>query len=338
MPDFDLRSPTVHVFCCASCSEPVTGTASGTKLELRCGYCGKDDVREIAAPKGVTVDRIYRGRAPGEPRTVRGLDFAIPPRGLERFARLRKNDRDAIAKAWREALAEERTVDDHDRRVVFLGASLAAIHEQLHHDALRARATLETTFDHAHHPALRALVATRLAMLAARSGATELAERWLEELPDDLYVAEVSGARRVARAMICHKRDDTDGVLEHIGQGNTAEEIVPPYRWVAVALRMDAHERRGEHKQAYGVWNALSRTGGAQPALAAARINGLAPITRKRIQTLGFAAIAVIVLLLAALASAIASIATGSMISMWVLLAAFAAFGVLMLLRWRMLP
>jgi hypothetical protein len=293
----DLRSPSVRILCCAACGEPVGAVPSGARAELRCGYCGREDVVELGSPRGPGVERVYRGRVAGGARGAVSLDLAVPPEGLERFARLLARHRADLTRTWREALADATEGDKEDRRLVFLGASLAAVLDQLHHDALRARAVLETTLERARHPALRALVAARLAALAVRCGAPELAEQWLSQIPEDLSVAEVTSARRVAEALMLCARADVDGVLAIVGHGRAAEEFVVPYRWLAVALLMDAHEKRGDVARAHGVWTAVGR-GAQSMVLAAARHDALAPRTRRRIVTLGFVALAAIFLLL----------------------------------------
>ena len=116
---------------------------------------------------------------------------------------------------------------------------------------------------------------------------------------------------KTAHGLVLRTRGDIDGVLRV-----TADEFVPPYKWLAVAMRMDAFERRGDHKMAYGVWNAVARNGGQQ-MLANARLNGLAPITRRRIVRMGFMAIGCIVLLLGALLTLLQSITEHSPIQWW---------------------
>ena len=92
------------------------------------------------------------------------------------------------------------------------------------------------------------------------------------------------------------------------------------------------HERRGEHKLAYGVWHTIARTGG-QHVLANARLNALAPVTRSRVTRLGFAAIGSILLLLCALATLLESITDHGPVQWWLVVLGFGSF--VALLVWR---
>lgn len=317
---FDLASPTLRILCCSECFEPVAAEPSGNVVHVHCGYCGKDDARELVPTVTVPTEGAYRGRVPGPTRESIALDLTQPKR------RLRKGDRRKLETEWRQAMAT-----GHDRNVAYVGVTLAQLLEVVFHDELRARAVLETTLEHLSHVALRALVAARLANLASRHGAIELAERWLDRIPKDLRVAEVDAARKTTRALILRARKEWDGVLDA-----TRGDFVPPYRFLALALRMDAFEQRGELRTAYSVWNSMARGGGSNQILASARVNGLAPATRKRIITFGFAALGVVFLMICALVTLLQAIADHQPIAWWVVILGFASFVALMIARWRL--
>lgn len=338
MPTFDPAATDIRILACAHCGEPVSGKPIGNTLELDCGYCETHDVRELrSTTSSVPVERAYRGRAPRDKRAKIVLDMSVPPEGLERFARVTIARRAELERAWREMLSSTREEDDAelDRKITFLGFVLSNLHH-LRNDAVRARAVLESTLEHVHLPAFRALVLSRLSVSASRARGVELAQKWLDLVPEGVRAVEVESAERIARAWIARTKNDPKGMLDAIGQGNTLDEFVPPFRSVAVALRMDAHEQRGEHRMAYGVWTA-SRSD-SRNVLFAIRQYGLAPKTHRRIVTLGFAAIFVIGLLLATIASVTLSLTRGQPISMPLLALGFGGAIAIFIARRLMQP
>lgn len=283
MSDFDLRDPSVRLLECAKCHEPVAGDARTARMTLACGYCGFEDVREVSAPAPASDEgSAYRGKAGREPKPLR-IDLSAPLEGVP--ARATAAAVRPLFVAAKTALAGELSDDDRraaEFRLVWL-ASFLAVHHIAARDFLHARTVLETTLEAVSTPAYEALVLARLARLAAMSNAQELGDKWLELAPKGLRIAEVKSDLRVADAMLARARGDARAVLRIIGEQDTASEFVGGARWLAVALRVDAHENVGEAKLARQLWREASR-GNATALSGAASAYGLAPATRKRVQ------------------------------------------------------
>jgi hypothetical protein len=115
------------------------------------------------------------------------------------------------------------------------------------------------------------------------STAPELGEKWLAACPTGLRVAEVDSDVRVAEALLARGRGDAKAVLEIIGERDTADEFVGGSRWLAVALRVDAHETLGDRGLAARYWREASKKNAMVLGSTAASY-GLAVGTRKGLQ------------------------------------------------------
>lgn len=293
--EFDLGSLSVRILECARCHEPVLGERAAGRMTLRCGYCGFEDERELSsrrAPEETVT--AYRGR----PRNAEGRLVKVDLEEVPADMAGKRWTRQSLTALWREAkgtigAAEEAERANAEFRVVWLGASLANEHASAR-DFVRARATLETLLELVTLPPYRALVLARLGRLAVLSGAPDLADKWVSAAPRDLRIPEVTSDLRVTDAMVARARGDAKGMLAIIGERDTADEFVGGARWLAVALRVDAHERDDDLALASRVWREVSRASGSKNAVAlskAARAYGLAPRTRRRAQLLAVPAL-----------------------------------------------
>jgi hypothetical protein len=274
----------------------------GARVTLHCGYCGLDDARELSslvAP--AQAEDAYRG-ARGSRRSRRvELDLTRPPEGvpkrptIDQLRSLLATERKRIGEL--DADRDERIASEH--RMVY-GSAVAANVYRTKHDHLRARAVLESALETVRQPAYRALVLGRLARLAAFEGAPELAERWLAAMPE-LRVAELDTDVRVARAAIARAKGDSKAVLEALGP---EQSFVGASRTVAMALRVDAHERLGDLREARRIYRRGSR-GNAFAFGAAINTFELAPRTRKRTVVVGVVAIGILLLAFFALGLAL---------------------------------
>jgi hypothetical protein len=298
----DLHAPSLRVLECTACGEPVWAEPSGNEITLHCGYCGFDDVRALASfvVPGVSPGDVYRGERGSRVSRKVIADLTKPPEGIS--VRPKPDDLRGALKDARKRIAE---LDDseeriaHEHRVVYCAAVLSNILWRKH-DALRARAVLESALETVREPIHRALLLARLARLAAFDDSTDLAERWLTGVPD-LRVAEVSTDVRVARAAIARARGDAKGVLDVLGAESASVGVS---RHLAMALRADAHECLGDLREARRVYRRGSR--GAQFAFGAVlNTFELAPRARKRTILVGVLAISVLASALFALALAI---------------------------------
>src|SRR5688572_7709997 len=140
--DFDLRSTTLRIVECTRCDEIVAGEAMGLRVELHCGYCGFDDVRELAAARAADEGAsAYRGKKAREGKRVElAFDAPLPP-----------NTRLATRGLWLEAKKTLGSASDDGRgdaefRLMWLGGQLAGASIDKR-EYLRARATLETMLE-----------------------------------------------------------------------------------------------------------------------------------------------------------------------------------------------
>ena len=240
--------------------------------------------------------RAARGARDGSTWISRARRRASPKRPtIDQLRALLASERKRIAEL--DAESEERIVSEH--RIVY-GSAVASNVYRTKHDHLRARAVLESALETVREPAYRALVLGRLARLAAFEGAPELAERWLSAMPE-LRVAELDTDVRVARAAVARAKSDPKAVLEALGP---EPAFVGASRTVAMALRVDAHERLGDLREARRVYRRGSR-GNAFAFGAAINTFELAPRTRKRTVVVGVLAIGVLVLAFLALGLAL---------------------------------
>lgn len=289
----DLRAPRLRILECGACGEPVWAEPTGATLRLHCGYCGHDDVRELAPPPSVeATDDAYRGTVTRRRSRPVQVDLSTPPPGVPRRANV-KLMRAALAAARTELAAldaDAETRADVELRVLFSSAVLATEYIRKH-DLLRARAVLESALETHRTPAYRALVLARLARVATLSDAPELAERWLDAIPQDLRIAEVGCDVRLARAMLARARGDAKQMLEELG---SEASFVAASRPLAMALRVDAHERLGELREARAVYRRGAR-GSALVFGAAINAFALAPKTRRRTIWVGGFAIGLII-------------------------------------------
>ncbi len=287
----DLSSTQLRVLECTACSQPVWAEPVGARVTLHCGYCGLDDARELSplvAP--APAEDAYRGARGSRRSRQIEVDLTRPPDGvpkrptIDRLRELLATERKRLGEL--DAGSDERIASEH--RVVY-GSAVASNMYRTKHDHLRARAVLESALETVREPAYRALVLGRLARLAAFEGAPELAQRWLSAMPE-LRVAELDTDVRVARAAMARSKGDPKAVLDALGP---EQAFVGASRTVAMALRVDAHERLGDLREARRVYRRGAR--GNQLAFGAA-INTfeLAPRTRKRTIVVGVLAMGVL--------------------------------------------
>jgi hypothetical protein len=308
MTEFDLRSPTTRILECAKCDQLVAGEPAGLRVELSCGYCGFDDVRELAgatpAEEGASA---YRGKKRDGRGRVIQADLSVPPKGHKQTGKL-----DVERAAWLEAkraLAAEVSDDerfDREYRALFHAAATANGYVAKL-EMVRARAVLETLLELLVTPAYRAIALARLARVAALSDAADLADKWLDAAPRGLRIPEVTSEIRVAEALAARARGDAKEVLRATGQRDTVDEFLGPTRALAVALRTDAHEAIGEHGIAFKVYReALGKKIGVANIAIAYR---LAPKTRTKAMFWGFAIFGCLFVLVGTLATMIARMA-----------------------------
>lgn len=295
MNDPDLRDPDLRVLECTACDGPIWGYPTGTVLRVPCGYCGAENVRELAPPAKLGgSDEPYRHAAPPRAKPLQ-LDFEQTPAGISRLSGAPEL-RAAIRSAKAELPGDERAdVDAIEHRLSW--ASFALANALLaKKDVLRARALLESTYELSLHPVRRALVAARIARTAALQGAGDVAERWLARVPADVRVAEIAGEARLARVLLARAAEDPDAMLGLLG----AEDSWPASaRHLAMALRCDALERKGDLRAARQVYRRAAR-GAALAFNATIRTHALAPRTLRRTEHVGFVALGLIVVVLAA--------------------------------------
>lgn len=293
--EFDLGSLSVRILECARCHEPVLGERAAGRMTLHCGYCGFEDERELSSRRAPEESSTaYRGR----PRNAEGRLVKVDLEETPADMAGKRWTRSSLTAVWREAKGTIGAAADAERsgaefRLLWVGTSLASAHAS-GRDFLRARATLETLLELVTLPPYKALVLARLGRLAVLSGAPDLADKWVSAAPRDLRIAEVTSDLRVTDAMIARARGDAKGMLAIIGERDTADEFVGGARWLAVALRVDAHEREDDMALASRVWREVSRASGSKNAVALSKVAsayGLAPRTRRKAQLLAVPAL-----------------------------------------------
>lgn len=317
--DVDLADPGVTVRECSSCDGVVFGRfdSGDGAARLRCAYCGTDDrVLREAAPASAEADTTaYRGEGAARRRAQPLiLDLAVPPAGFTGRERAV-----AIRAAWR---AEKKVAvsDDEDARATWQHrltwlASSASGHAVRARDAVQARATLESALVLVRIPAYRALLLARLARLAAQAKAVALARSWLAQVPSPLRAPEVITDVRVAEAFVARVDGGPAAVLEILGRGATADSFSGPVRFLALALRTDAHEQLGERAEALATWTAGAKAGGGLLGSYAA-LYELAPATRARALRRGAVAIIVLIAAFWALFTYIRDLVRGDPVSL----------------------
>jgi hypothetical protein len=298
----NLGSTKLRILECSACSEPVWAEPSGSRVSLRCGYCGFDDERELSTlvvPH--EVEETYRGAQRSRRSRRPAVDLTNPPDGIPKRATLARLRAALAAERKRiitlDADSDERVAAEH--RVVYCSAVASNVY-RTKHDHVRARAILESALESVSEPTQRALVLARLARLAAFDGAPELAERWLASIPK-LNVPEISTDVAVARAAIARAQGDPRGALDALGRENAD---VGAGRVAAMALRVDAHEQLGDMREARRVYRRGSR-GNALVFGATLNAFELAPRTRKRTIAVGLLAIGVLLVAVLALGLAL---------------------------------
>jgi hypothetical protein len=225
-----------------------------------------------------------------------------------------REKRDALRKAWVEAKTSPVPDDDEARatreyRLVWVASSLSglALREK---ELVRARSVLEAALEKVEIPPYRAMLLARLARLAAQSKAVPLAQAWLGRVPPKMRAPEVVTDVRVAEAFVAREEEGPRGVLDVIGHGDAASAFSGPLRLLAVALRTDAHEKLGEHKEALATWTSGAKAGSLMLGSYAA-LYGLAPETRKRAFRRGYVALVVLVAVLWAVVSLLRTTSAG---------------------------
>ena len=316
---FDLVDPDVSIRECAHCHEPVSGRTSpdGT-VNVTCGYCGREDaVAALVRPSSEGAgESAYRGKERGASgrKLPLTLDLSKPPPKMNG-----REKRDVLRKAWVEAKTapvpesdEERAA--HEYRLVWLASSLSglALREK---ELVRARSVLEAALERVEIPPYRAMLLARLARLAALSKAVPLARAFLARVPPKMRAPEVVTDVRVAEAFVAREEDGPRGVLDVIGHGDAVDAFSGPLRLLAVALRVDAHEKLGEHKEALATWTAGAKAGSLMLGSYAA-LYGLAAQTRKRALQRGYVALVVLVATLWAVVSLLRTTIAGEPMSL----------------------
>ena len=296
----DLRSPTLRILECDGCAQPVWGEPASGVVELRCGYCGREDRRELSpltTPSDVAVAG-YRGSAIRDAGRARRIDLAQSPKGYPaRPTKELLRERLAAARERLAALGDETPERaDVEYELLWAGATLASAYVMAK-DALRARAVLESALEIQRAPVYRALVLARLARLAAFGGGEELSERWLAAIPSGLRVPEVAVDVRIARAMMARARGDADGMIAALG---SEDGLFGASRPLAMALVVDALETKGDIRAARQAYRRGSRGAALRFAGALATFE-LAPRTRARSAKVGFVALGLVGALLVAI-------------------------------------
>jgi hypothetical protein len=288
----DLRSFGTRVVECPACDQPV---ASPRASEMRpaCPYCGVEQALP-AAPK-VTSQEVspYRGRPRDADGKLLPFELAKPPSGLEGLGK--KRDLAKLREAWRET--KEKLRAEHDVHTEFRAAWLAAVVSSIHDasgDALRERAVLETALEGTANPVYRAMIGARLARLATRGGALELASAWLEAAPRRTWLPEADSDLEVARALLAHARGNDDEVLERVGAWPATSPVVGGAGVLGAMLRVDVLERRGEGARAYQLYKEAVRTHGVRTLADVAERFRLGARTRGRFHAVGWTALAAI--------------------------------------------
>lgn len=281
MADFDLKGADVRILECAKCDEPVSATASadGRRVRLKCVQCSFEQERELStSPSPSKTGRYGKGRSDVQPTRTNLTEplEGVPSRAT--LAEIRKLFVEQKKRLVGGVASAERA--DAEFRLLWLAANLA-VQQIKGRDFVHARALLEATLEVVTIPAYRALVLARLARLAAMSNAQELGQRWLAACPKDLQIAEVNGDVRLAEALLANARGDSTSVLSLVDEGGE-KEFVGGSRWLAVSLRVDAHEKLGDRKQALRLWHQAAR-GNAVILGNTAQAWGLAKETRKRV-------------------------------------------------------
>ena len=300
MTEPDLFDPELRVLECTGCGEPVWGRPTTHALRTTCGYCSVENVRELLPPPKASGDEEpYRQEAPRTSKRVE-LDFAEPPSGVRRLSSA--SQLRAVIAASKTALAsdDEASRDATEHRLLWSTFALSNLLVKKH-DAIRARALLESAYELSLHPVRRALVAARVARTAAFGGATEVAERWLARVPNDLRVPEISSEARLTRVMLARATGDADAMLEALG---TEASWPAATRHLAMGLRCDALERKGDLGASRKAYRRGAR-GAAFAFNATIRTYDLAPRTLRRTELIGFAALGLIVCLFGAMALAL---------------------------------
>ncbi|AKU95885.1 hypothetical protein AKJ09_02549 [Labilithrix luteola] len=283
MADFDLKGADVRILECAKCDEPVSATpaSDGRRIRLTCAKCSFEQERELStSPSPSKTGRHGKGR-PDIALTRTNLSEPLEDVPLRAtLAEIRKLFVEQKKKLVGGVPNAERA--DAEFRLLWLCANLA-VQQIKGRDFVHARALLEATLEALTIPAYRALALARLARLAAMSNAQELGERWLAVCPKDLPNAEVNGDVRLAEALLANARGDSKSVLSLVGEGEAdAGAFTGGSRWLAVSLRVDAHEKLGDRGQALRLWRKAAR-GNAVILANTAQAWGLAKETRKRL-------------------------------------------------------
>ncbi|HRG99417.1 MAG TPA: hypothetical protein PLR99_24390 [Polyangiaceae bacterium] len=318
--DVDLADPGVTVRECSSCDGVVFGRFDSPEglARLVCDYCNATDrVARAGAPAPAEPEvTAYRGEGPTARRpSPLSLDLGVPPSGLTG-----REPAEAIRAAWKAEKKAAVADGDEDARAAWEHrltwlASSASGHGVRARDAVGARAVLESALGLVRTPAYRALLLARLARLAVQANGLPLARAWLAQIAPRLRAPEVTTDVRVAEAFVARADGGPAAVLELLGQGDAVDAFSGPVRFLAVALRADAHEQLGEHAAALATWTAGAKAGG-QLLGSYAALYGLAPATRRRALRRGLVAIIVLVAAFWALFVYVRDLANGAPVSM----------------------
>lgn len=306
MPAPSVHSVDARAVECESCgrAQLVAGRVPEA-VPLTCAYCGHEQVRALGGADGPTYRTAPRPR--GANGRLLSFDLRETPPGFEPFARPRAPIADLRARfdALRTSLATASSAPrdpEAEWHLVWLGTMLAARHH-LSRDLLAERAALESTLERTTLAPYRNLLLARLSRLAA-SGATagvDLAQAWLDLAAPHTGIAEVDGDVDAALAYLEIQRGDPQAALIRLGQ-EEASPIRGSARVVADLLRVEALERLGRARPAYGLFRIAMRGHGSAHVASVATRYALAQRSRARLVRGGFGMLALLLLLPAVVA------------------------------------
>lgn len=246
-----LFSHSVRVLLCVSCGGPLELDLAAD--QSACSYCGavnvlaaRDDSPMVAGPAAVPVDEAQRMQ---RLRMQVGKPL-LPPPALEALVpggRIDPWKVQEVFAVWQSTREETRNTRSYDaaERLVYLTMVLANHHSQ-HQDPLRQRAMFESALAVFTLPRHRQVMRGFLSRAAAREGDLEAAEAWLapcDTRSDDLHT---DTAYRISRAYVDTRRKAWTAVHDVLGAGAADVPVADHSEPLAVLLRANAWEQRGD--------------------------------------------------------------------------------------------
>jgi hypothetical protein len=241
--DLDPRSTSHRILECEKCYEPVASSAWSGRVVLHCGYCGREEERELAAPDAhnKSAESAYRDRPRGHEGGAK-LQLSLG----ELLPGFRVNTLDS--KQLHTSIERTPLVSDALASVEYERVWIAvwlAIMRTLAADNLRARAALETALVATETPAYRAILVAHLAQHAAGLRADELLEKWLSGC-GAVGVAEVDAEVRVARALLTLRKGEFEEARRATGDRRAGEGYAGNGVYLAMAINAEALEKLGD--------------------------------------------------------------------------------------------